>query len=145
MMLDSAELTGSLDLLSNNAPQRFLERLARARNVLPQSIVDQSLVVTAARLLDLDAEPGDHVFIQADSQPHFPNVNRNYRRAFRLRKVVLTLHLIPRTSGVRAPSPSVLKSDARFRRAKREPQPIPGPWHPSPSSPSAPLHPQWVA
>jgi hypothetical protein len=99
-------LTGSSDLLSNHTPKRFFKGFTRVCDVLPQRVVNQTLVVTATCLLDLGSEPGNQIFVEPNGNPGLSLWVRHHRATFRFRKIIFALHFHPRTGGVLARSPS---------------------------------------
>ena len=110
-------LTGAPDFLSNDPPECLFQGLFHTRDMSPQGIVDQALVIAAARLLNQGSKLGDYIFVQPDGDPRLPLGNRHHRPALRLRKTVFTFHSLSRIAGVRAASPSVPGSDAHARPA----------------------------
>jgi len=68
-----------VELLSDNPPERLLERLTLPVHMLSQSGIDQSLVITATGCMHLALEPFDEVIVQADGDTSLSRWNRNYR------------------------------------------------------------------
>src|SRR2546425_281556 len=89
-------LGGAGQLFPYDAPKRFLERLLSPSHVLPQYLVDDGLVVAAARALNLLAEPSKNLLIETDSDPRFPPGNRNNGATLGLPEIIFTLHDLPR-------------------------------------------------
>jgi len=66
--LPSASLRGSVPrkLLAENAPERVLESCLVRLDEAAERPVDERLVVSAARLVDLPPEPGQDVVVDPD-------------------------------------------------------------------------------
>jgi hypothetical protein len=91
-------LGGAAELFAYNAAKRFFQRLLSILNMLAEDFVEQGLVVSAARLLDLVAEPGEDLVIDSDGDAGFPSADRNHRAALRITEIVFTFHGLPHRS-----------------------------------------------
>ena len=56
---------------ANHSPQNFLQRFLRAFDVLPQGVVDQRLVVTAAHFVNLASKPSQDLIVKPNGNPGF--------------------------------------------------------------------------
>src|SRR5260370_5503716 len=109
---DAATLGGAGQLLPYDAPKGFLDRLGGPLNVLPQDLIDDALVVAAARSFNLLAEPGKNLDIQTDCDPRFPLGNRNNSSSLRFPEIIFTLHDLPRIGSFLGPWHGARKSSA---------------------------------
>jgi hypothetical protein len=80
------------ELLSDNPPQRLLERLTLPVHILSQSDIDQSLVVTTTGCMDLALEPLNEVIIQANGDTSLSRWNRNHRTSLSSAEVIFFSH-----------------------------------------------------
>src|SRR5690349_1177048 len=73
------------ELLAEHPAQGVLQRLVRARDVLPERRVHQRLVVAAPHRVDLRAKPFDHLVVEANGDPRFAGRGADYRAVNRVR------------------------------------------------------------
>src|SRR5436305_15060066 len=90
-----ARLAGTLaraEFLSDNSPQRLLERLTLLVHKLSQSAIDESLVVTTTGCMDLALEPLNEIVVQANCDASLARWNRHHRTRLRSAEVVFFSH-----------------------------------------------------
>src|ERR1035441_9420353 len=97
-------LTGSPQLLPDDSADCRFQWFASTCDVLQERIIDQCLIVTAAGVVHLFAEPIQNAIVEADGHPCFPRRSGDHRSSFCLREVVFTLH---KSSAYRSRSPGV--------------------------------------
>ena len=122
-------LRSATELFANDAPKSLFKRLLGPVHMLAQDFVDESLVVAAARELDLLAEPDKNVVIKADGDPCFSSRDPNDGTAPGFAEIVFTLHGVLNIGSFLWAWPGALKSAAHCPRATRRLQPISGQSH----------------
>jgi hypothetical protein len=80
------------ELLSDDPPQSLLQRLPFPSYVLPQGVVEKSLVISTTRSMDLVFEPLDEIVVEANRDAGLPRGGRNDRSSLRLTEVVFFSH-----------------------------------------------------
>ena len=85
-------LASAPQFLSYDSADCRFQRFASTCDVLKERIIDQRLIVSAAGLIDLLAEPIQDFVVEAYGNPRFPGRSGNHRPPFCLREVVFTLH-----------------------------------------------------
>src|ERR1019366_8347725 len=68
----AARLTGSPQFLADDSSDCRLQRFASTCDVLKERIVDQRLIVAAAGVVHLLAEPIQNAIVEADGHARFP-------------------------------------------------------------------------
>jgi hypothetical protein len=71
-----------LQFFPDNAAKRGLQWLVGATDVLPESIIDQALVVAASGPLNLTAKPLERIVVKADGDSCLTRWHRNHRSPF---------------------------------------------------------------
>ena len=84
------------EFFANNAAKGGLQRFAAPPNVLPQSIVDEALIVPAAGLVHLAPKPVQNVVVEPDGDSGLALGNGHDRSALAAAEVVFTFHCFPR-------------------------------------------------
>ena len=72
---------GSRQFFAHHAPQRLFQRLLSSLYVLSQDAVDEGLVVPTASIVDLLAEPIQHVVVETDGDTRLPGRRRHHGTA----------------------------------------------------------------
>src|SRR5207302_10206006 len=102
------ELGGAANLFADNATEGFLQGFLCTLNMLTESFVEQSLVITAASALDLLSKPRKNVIVDSDGDAGFPASDRNHRATLCIAEIVFTSHGGPHIGFSRAPLPDAL-------------------------------------
>jgi hypothetical protein len=90
-------------LLPHDPPDLVLQWLAPLRDVFPQGLIDERLVVRAARCICLFAEPLEEILVKASGDPGLPRRGLDDRAALATSEVEFTHGLLsycPRSEGV---------------------------------------------
>src|SRR5260370_379360 len=96
--------TRPAQLFPHHPSQYSFQRFLRAPDVRAQRLVDQVLITSTARIIDLLAEPVQNIIIQPDRNARLAARNLDHRPPLAFREIVLLLHVLSsycrRSSGV---------------------------------------------
>jgi hypothetical protein len=90
----SARAGGSAcpELLSDDPPQRLLQRLPFSFDVLSQGIIEKGLIITAARRMNLVFEPLNEIVVETDRDTGLPRWSWNDRPSPSMAEVIFFSH-----------------------------------------------------
>lgn len=97
------------ELFADYPPNRAFQRLLDAANVLPQCLIDQSLIISASSAVYLFVKPFENVVIDSDRDSRLALRHGNYRPSFRFAEIVFTLYRSFHIAASLVPLPAVLK------------------------------------
>src|SRR5271165_2643678 len=103
-------LSRATQFIPNHSAQRCLQRFLLVAYETTQSPVDQRLVVSAARVVDLLAKPLQNIFVEADGNPRLFRRHSEDRTAPSLAEIIFLLHSSPAIGGSPAALPAGLRS-----------------------------------
>jgi hypothetical protein len=81
-----------MKLLSEQLSKNSLEWLVPGRDELPECVVDESLVATSTRTIDLGSEPIQQIVVEADGDPRLSMRRRRDRTSAPGTEVVFLSH-----------------------------------------------------
>jgi len=103
-------LTRAAEFVSDNAPKHALEGLLCPSNVLPESSVNQALVIPASSTVHLFKKPFENVLIKSNRDSLLSFRHRNHGATFRSAEVVFTSCRLAHIAASRVGWPDALKS-----------------------------------